>query len=58
MEENWYFEVAQKYFKLGEYKDVHIRRFVLADRITKSQFKEITGNDYDEPSVVPVKANI
>lgn len=58
MEENWYFEVAQKYFKLGEYKDIHIRRFVLADRITKLQFKEITGKDYDELSVVPVEATI
>lgn len=58
MEENWYFDMAKRYFDLGAYKDKEVRRFVLADRISKLQFKEITGNDYDELSVVPVEATI
>lgn len=58
MEENWHFDMAKRYFDLGAYKDKEVRRFVLANRISKLQFKEITGNDYDELSVVPVEANI
>lgn len=58
MEENWHFDMAKRYFDLGIYKDKEVRLFVLADRITKLQFKEITGKNYDELSTIPVEVNI
>lgn len=53
--ENWYFDMATKYFNLKIYKIDDVRLFVQADRITKPQFKEITGEDYDPLSIVPAQ---
>ena len=54
--DNWYFEMAKKYFDLKIYKVDDVRLFVQAERITKEQFKEITGEDYDKPtSNLPIK---
>lgn len=47
--DKWYFEMAKKYFDLKIYKVDDVRLFVEAERITKEQFKEITGEDYDKP---------
>lgn len=48
--DKWYFEMAKKYFDLKIYKVDDVRLFVEAERITKEQFKEITGEDYDKPT--------
>lgn len=48
--DKWYFEMAKKYFDLKIYKVDDVRLFVQAERITKEQFKEITGEDYDKPT--------
>ena len=48
--DKWYFEVAKKYFDLKIYKVDDVKLFVEAERITKDQFKEITGEDYDNPT--------
>lgn len=54
--DKWYFEMAKKYFDLKIYKVDDVRLFVEAERITKEQFKEITGEDYDNPtSNLPIK---
>lgn len=46
--DKWYFDVAKKYFDLKMYKPNDVRLFVEADRITKSQYKEIVGDVYDK----------
>ncbi|CEN84275.1 phage uncharacterized protein [[Clostridium] sordellii] len=52
----WYFETAKTYFETKIYTVDDIRLFVEAERITKEQFKEITGEDYDKPtSNLPIK---
>lgn len=54
--DKWYFEMAKKYFDLKIYKVDDVRLFVQAERITKEQFKEITGEDYDKPiNNLPIK---
>lgn len=54
--DKWYFEMAKKYFDLKIYKADDVRLFVQAERITKEQFKEITGEDYDKPNInLPIK---
>lgn len=54
--DKWYFEMAKKYFDLKIYKVDDVRLFVQAERITKEQFKEITGEDYDKPTnTLPIK---
>ena len=54
--DNWSFETAKNYFDLKIYTVDDIRLFVQAERITKEQFKEITGEDYDKPtSNLPIK---
>lgn len=52
----WYFETAKTYFESKIYTVDDIRLFVEAERITKEQFKEITGEYYDKPtSNLPIK---
>lgn len=53
MEKNWHFDMAKRYFGLKIYKVDDVKLFVQADRITKTEFKEITGEDYDQLSIVP-----
>lgn len=55
---SWHYEMAERYFRLKVYKVDEIRLFVQADRISKIEFKEITGEDYDELSIVPIEASI
>ena len=43
---NW-FRTVKRYFDLGIYTVENVRLFVEAGRITKEQFKEITGEDFD-----------
>lgn len=45
--DNWYFEMAKKYFDLKIYKVDDVRLFVKAERITKAQFTEITKESFD-----------
>lgn len=40
------FEKIKKFYELGIYKEIHVRRFVQKGAITETQFKEITGVDY------------
>ncbi|RGX10523.1 XkdX family protein [Paraclostridium sordellii] len=52
----WYFETAKTYFESKIYTVDDIRLFVEAERITKEQFKEITGEDFDKPiNNLPIK---
>ena len=53
--DNWYFEMAKKYFDLKIYKVDDVRLFVQAERITKEQFTEITKESFD---VVSLPSNI
>ncbi|CEO27361.1 XkdX family protein [Paraclostridium sordellii] len=53
--DNWYFEMAKKYFDLKIYKVSDVRLFVQAERITKEQFTEITKESFD---VVSLPSNI
>ncbi|GAA0106715.1 hypothetical protein UT300013_33390 [Paraclostridium sordellii] len=48
--DNWYFEMAKKYFDLKIYKVDDVKLFVQAERITKKQFKQITNENYDKPT--------
>ncbi|MEF9991323.1 MAG: XkdX family protein [Peptostreptococcaceae bacterium] len=50
----WYFDMAKRYFDLKIYKVDDVRLFVEADRITKEDFKEITGEEFDKPIDKPV----
>lgn len=45
--DKWYFDMAKKYFDLKIYKIDDVRLFVEAERITKEQFKEITGENFE-----------
>jgi uncharacterized XkdX family phage protein len=36
----------KKYYKIGKYKNAHIRVFVEKKIITSDQYKEITGEEY------------
>lgn len=45
--DKWYFDMAKKYFDLKIYKVDDVRLFVEAERITKEQFKEITGENFE-----------
>lgn len=51
---SWHYEMAERYFRLKVYKVEDIRLFVQADKISKTEFKEITREDYDNPSVIPI----
>lgn len=42
---NW-FEKVERYYKKGYYNNEKVGRFVKAKKITKEQYKEITGVDY------------
>ena len=53
--DNWYFEMAKKYFDLKIYKVSDVRLFVQAERITKEQFTEIIKESFD---VVSLPSNI
>lgn len=53
--DNWYFEMAKKYFDLKIYKVSDVILFVQAERITKEQFTEITKESFD---VVSLPSNI
>ena len=53
--DNWYFEMAKKYFDLKIYKVSDVRLFVQAERIIKEQFTEITKESFD---VVSLPSNI
>lgn len=55
---NWHYKMAERYFGLKIYKIDDVKLFVQADRISKSEFKEITGEDYYELSMVPIESNI
>ncbi|WP_195945902.1 XkdX family protein [Paraclostridium bifermentans] len=55
---SWHYEMAERYFGLKIYKIEDVKLFVQADRISKEEFTEITGEDYDELSMVPVESNI
>ena len=55
---NWHYKMAERYFGLKIYEIDDVKLFVQADRISKSEFKEITGEDYYELSMVPIESNI
>ncbi|GAA0103360.1 hypothetical protein UT300012_40770 [Paraclostridium bifermentans] len=55
---SWHYEMAEKYFGLKIYKIDDVKLFVQADRISKAEFKEITGENYDELSVIPIESSI
>lgn len=55
---SWHYEMAERYFGLKIYKIDDVKLFVQADRISKTEFKEITGEDYDGLSVVPIESPI
>lgn len=42
---NWY-EKIKKYYNAGYYTTQQMRLFVDAKKITKEEYKEITGQDY------------
>lgn len=41
-----YFDTINKYYQLGKYTIDQVKVFVKAGRITKEEFKIITGEDY------------
>lgn len=45
--DNWYFDMAEKYFNLKIYKVNDVKLFVEAKRITEHDFKQITGEDFN-----------
>lgn len=45
---NW-FEKVKKYYKAGYYTNEQVKVFVVGEKITKEQYKEITGIDYVMP---------
>lgn len=54
--ENFWYDTIKRYYILGYYSNENMRVFVEAERITKEQFKEITGEDYDKPNInLPIK---
>lgn len=43
------FSLVQQSYQAGWYTLDNVRTFVLANMITKDEYKEITGQDYDQP---------
>lgn len=42
---NW-FEKVERYYKLGYYDNTKVKVFVVGEKITEEQYKEITNEDY------------
>ena len=42
---NW-FEKVKKYYKAGYYKNEQVKVFVVGEKITEDNYKEITNEDY------------
>lgn len=48
---NFWYDAIKRYYGLGCYTNENMRVFVKAERITKEQFKEITGKDFEGASL-------
>lgn len=42
------FKIVKRYYDRGIYTSENVKTFVKAGKITPSQYKEITGEDYAE----------
>lgn len=40
------FAIVKRYYDKGIYSNEDVKKFVLAEKITPDQYKEITGEDY------------
>ncbi|CEK35978.1 phage protein [[Clostridium] sordellii] len=43
-----WFEKIKRYYDNGRYTKAEVKKFVQLKKITKGQYKEITGEDYIE----------
>lgn len=43
------FSLVQQSYQAGWYTLDNVKTFVLASMITKDEYKQITGQDYDQP---------
>lgn len=47
------FELVKQSYQAGWYTLDNVKTFVAANMITKDEYKQITGVDYDTPTVAP-----
>lgn len=41
------FKTVKRYYDTGRYSKEDVKKFVVAGKLTKEEYKEITGDDYD-----------
>ena len=49
------FNLVQQSYQAGWYTLDNVKTFVLANMLTKDEYKQITGQDYDQPQPAQLK---